>query len=186
MWAAQKASEFKVLQSGSWVRGGCGVGGGLDQTQRGLLCFGDWLCQKGFSLGRQRGTGWRAREFSEGLGEMWITASERKEFAEVYWGLSLWRHRGPFSGSAALTPQRGDFFIYLFNFMPCRPQNGPRPLSRAALSPFVARYPNPLQKEGPLMDALFIACCCFLWDEEEGGGGGWRMVAVAVVTWELA
>lgn len=65
------------------------------------------------------------REFLEGWGEMWITASERKKSAKVCWGRSLWHHHGSFSGSTALRLQRGDFFIYLFNFMPCRPQNGP-------------------------------------------------------------
>lgn len=67
----------------------------------------------------------RARHWMESEGRAegvtWITASERKKSAKVCWGTSLWQRHGPFSGSAALRPQRGDFFIYLFNFMPCRP-----------------------------------------------------------------
>lgn len=86
--------------------------------------------RKGFSWKTARdwleGDG-ELRELLEGWGGMWITASERKKSAKVCWGPSLWQRHGPFSGSAALRLQRGDFFIYLFNFMPCRPQNGPIP-----------------------------------------------------------
>lgn len=43
---------------------------------------------------------------------MGIRASERGQL-KLYWGPSLWHHHGPFSGSAALRPQRGYFsFIY--------------------------------------------------------------------------
>lgn len=95
------------------------------------------------SLGRQRRTGRRLK----GSGGRDVNYSFReKEAAKVCWGPSLWHHRGPFSGSTALRPQRGDFSIYLFNFMPCRPQNGPIPSPKMPRPPFVVGYPSPPPK----------------------------------------
>lgn len=146
MWATQRALKFKVLQSGSewkWEKKK------LDKPQRRLCVLAIGSAREGFSWKTVRD--WlqsegERREFLEGWGEMWITASERKKSAKVCWGPSLWQHHGPFSGSAALRPQREDFFICLFNFMPCRPQNGPIPSPKLPCPPFVVGYPNPLPK----------------------------------------
>lgn len=110
----------------------------LDQPQRRLCVLVIGSAKEGFSWRTARDwlqSAGERRGFLEGWGEMWITASERKKSTEVCWGPSLWHHHGPFSASTALRLQRGDFFIYLFNFMPCRAQNGlipspkpPRPL----------------------------------------------------------
>lgn len=74
-----------------------------------------YFCINRFSLWRWQGTShkeWGRTERLQGWGEMWIRASERGQL-KPYWGPSLWHHHGPFSGSAALRPQRGYFsFIY--------------------------------------------------------------------------
>jgi len=144
MWATQRALKFKVLQSGSECdekRKKKKTGQGSKKT----LCFGDWLCQKEFLLedSKRLAGGWRG-SWGRFWGEMWITASERKKSAKVCWGPLLWQCHGPFSGTAALRLHGRDFFIYFFNFMPCRPLNGPTPSPKTALSPFVAGHPNPL------------------------------------------
>lgn len=108
------------------------------------------------SLGRQRGAGCRlkgsgGRDVNYGFGE--------KEAAKVCWGPSLWHHHGPFSGSTALRPQRGDFFIYLFNFMPCRPQNGPIPSPKMPRPPLCGWLPQsspPKTLNGDIVFSLLL------------------------------
>lgn len=155
MWAPQRPLKFKVLQSGSeweWEKKKTG------QDSKKTLWFGDWLCQRGvLSLF------WR--ECLESWGEMWITAPERKKSAKVCWGRSLWHHHGSFSGSTALRLQRGDFFIYLSDFMPCRPQNGPNP---CPVPPLWLAVPIlfPKTLNGDIVFSLLLFFSCIRRDRE--------------------
>lgn len=133
-----------------------GVEKKLDMTQRRLCVLVIGSARKGFSW--KTAKGWlegRGGAFG-GFGGNVNYGFRENEVCEG-WGPSLWQRHGPFSGSAALRPQREDFFIYLFNFMPCRPQNGPQCLSESALSSLTWLPAAVLSPETrPLMAALFL------------------------------
>jgi len=147
MWATQRALKFKVLQSGSeWEW----------ETQRRLCVLVIGSARKGFSwktarepVGRVKGS-WGS--FFSMVGEFFFF---RWLGRDVYWRLSkensLFRFAGVSSFVAAAPRARSWLcfahatkrgFLYLFNFMPHRPWNGPFPPSKTALSPFVAGQSN--------------------------------------------
>lgn len=143
MWAIQRALKFKVLQSGS--ERGEERNAGLKDSKEDFVFW--WLAlPKRVSLGRQQGTGWTMKGIFGGFRRDVNYSFGEKEVCQG-WDPSLWQRHGPFSGSAALGPQRGDFFIYLFNFMPCRPLNGLHSHPKTTLSSRVTSHPNPLSKE---------------------------------------
>ena len=108
--------------------------------------------------------------FLKGLGrDVNHNFGEKEVCSGVCWSPPLWRRHGPFSGSAALGLQRGDFFIYLFDFMPRRPPNGPVSPSENALSPFVAAHLHPLKKDRRLMAHCSLHVVVFSLVEEGPG-----------------
>lgn len=119
------AHKLKVLQSGSWSKvgvGGRGAGGKkLEQPQ---IIFGI----NRFTLRRWQGTGYRERgrtERLQGWREMWIKGfRERGQPTKVLLGSLIEASPRAFLW---LCCTKRVFFIYLFNFMPCRPLSGPRP-----------------------------------------------------------
>lgn len=123
---------------------------------------------KRVSLGRQRETGWRVkgepREFLEGLGEMWITASERSLLrlgsliVATPWAI-LWL-------CCTQATKRGFLHLFIQFHAMSTPKWPPFPLQICPVSLCGWPSQSTLQKDRPLMDALFLACCCFLLDEK--------------------
>lgn len=119
--------------------------GGSGQHSKKTLCFGHWLCQKGFLLKDGEGLVWGwggADESFGGFQEMWITTLERKKSAKVCWGTSLWSCQVPFSFLLHWGQKEGiSSFIYS---IPCHvdPEMASFPLPNCPV-PFVAAHPSP-------------------------------------------
>lgn len=152
------------------------------------LCFGKWICQKEFLLedSYRLAGGWRRSGGSlffpweeELRRDVNYSFWEKEKSAMVCWGPSLWQSHGPFSGSAGLQLQRGDFFSYLLDFMPCRPQTGPIPSAELPCLPLWLVSPiRLLLKERCLMvhcSWLAVVFSCF----RKG-----RVESFRLVTWE--
>lgn len=123
-------SKRKLIKSGSGR-------GRLEQPQS-IFCR--------FPLSRWWGAGSRERgrtERLQGWREMWMEGFREREASllKFHWGPSLRQHHGPFSGSAALRPQRGYFsFIYSIS---CHVDPKAAPVSLPNCPVFLAA-PNPL------------------------------------------
>lgn len=123
------------------------------QDSKKTSCFGDWLCQKKVSLGRQQGTGWRVKGELLGfwrVGERCKLRLQRERRLLRFAGVP---HCGNAMGHSLALLRFGhkEGFLHLFiQFHAVSTPKWAHSPSKTALSPFMVSLPNPLSKKRDL------------------------------------
>lgn len=120
------------------------------QDSKKLLCFGDWLCQKGFLLEDSEGLvgGWWGAEGAfGGLGRDVNYGFWEKEVCKGLLGSLIVATPRAFLWLCCTQATKRGFLHLFIQFHAMSTPKWPHSLSKTALSLFVAGHPNPLPKK---------------------------------------